>query len=51
MVGSLSSAVTGAFAPIVKTRGDVISIVVGALIIAIGLAYGIGRRNGYKQSH
>ena len=28
-----------------------ISIVVGALIIAIGLAYGIGRRNGYKQSH
>ncbi len=35
MVGSLSSAVTGAYAPIVKTRADVISIVVGAALEGI----------------
>ena len=27
------------------------SIVIGALIIAIGLAYGIGRRNSHKHDH
>jgi branched-chain amino acid transport system substrate-binding protein len=30
MVGSLSSAVTGAYAPIIRTRDDVISVVLGA---------------------
>jgi branched-chain amino acid transport system substrate-binding protein len=32
MVGSLSSAVTGAYAPIIKDRKDVISVVVGAAL-------------------
>jgi branched-chain amino acid transport system substrate-binding protein len=35
MVGSLSSAVTGAYAPIIKDRPDVISVVVGAALEGI----------------
>jgi branched-chain amino acid transport system substrate-binding protein len=35
MIGSLSSAVTGAYAPIIKDRNDVISVVVGAALEGI----------------
>lgn len=30
-------------------EGESVIIVIGALIIAVGLAYGIGRRNGHKH--